>query len=258
MKRQTKNKHYSKVLVLAPDKTPLNGTSKRKADWYVKRNLAEDIDTEPYEGFDRVIRLTFMPKKITAGTKFHTQVLHDQCVCCGKEQDLTLHHVVPASIRKYFPDKHKTHQHGWCVLLCNDHHDEAEHLARELYSSYFDKINKMTRNTTHAINHKTLRRLRSLKHNKVTQKIDEQFVIRSIQQVSTIEKARKISTATLNELIEEECIKAKEAEREIKRKYKEEYIKQNGGPEQVKQMFKQAFLELEPKCLPHGFLQDHD
>jgi hypothetical protein len=133
--------YYSNILLVTQNLAPLTTINKKRANWYIKNNLGEELDKDTlakdYPRFSRVIRLKFKAKLEDRNNPFYLQILETQCVVCGEREagKLSLHHVVPSVIRKHFPEEHKNHSHGWCVLLCEKHHMEADRLAQLEHSA---------------------------------------------------------------------------------------------------------------------------
>ena len=74
-----------------------------KANWYLKRGLAEI--TEQEEDIIKAIKLNFKTKGNGHNSDFFFEDLIERCVVCG-EQDLyllTRHHVIPKCYKQYFP-----------------------------------------------------------------------------------------------------------------------------------------------------------
>lgn len=129
--------YYSNILLVSQKNVPLTTVSEDRAEWYVSRDLAEILSDEEKAKFppvySKIVRLKFKAKLEDKTDPFYQQIVETQCVVCGSRKGLTLHHVVPSCIRKWFPDEHKNHSHGWCVLVCEKHHGEADRLALELH-----------------------------------------------------------------------------------------------------------------------------
>jgi hypothetical protein len=103
--------------------------SRKRANWYLKRKLAEILKEDPLE-----IRLTFETKGLgNADDPFYLQKRINQCVVCGSvESGLTRHHVIPYCFRRYFPPEIKDHSYHDILPLCTTHHDAYEQRANEL------------------------------------------------------------------------------------------------------------------------------
>ncbi len=138
--------YYSNILLVSSRLAPLTTISEKRASWYVERKLAEDVEEsvrlEKFSKYLRVVKLNFKAKLEDKMDPFYQQIIETQCVVCGDRKGLTLHHVVPSVIRKWFPNEHKNHSHGWCVLLCEKHHGEADKLALEAHSQELKELDK--------------------------------------------------------------------------------------------------------------------
>lgn len=108
-----------------PNGTHMFTTSKRKVDWYLSRDLAVIIAPQK-------VKLTFEPK----GDGFKEHEIFgktprvNRCVVCGKETGLQRHHVVPYHYRKFMPLRYKSRNHHDVVLICREHHEEYEQIAK--------------------------------------------------------------------------------------------------------------------------------
>lgn len=123
---------YGNILVKAPDDTDLFKCSQDRADWYLKRKLAEVIQEDPM-----ILRLTFTPGgKGNSGDPFYFQTFKNICVACGSEEELSLHHIFPLCYRKFLPqdviDRIAKHNMYDMKLLCEDCHSSYEVHATEL------------------------------------------------------------------------------------------------------------------------------
>lgn len=102
--------------------------STKRAQWYLKRNLATIINKEPLE-----VQLTFETNGPgNLGDKFYLQSRKNLCVVCGSEDMLTRHHVVPYGFRKFLPDSVKNHSYHDVLLLCVPCHEKYEQHADDL------------------------------------------------------------------------------------------------------------------------------
>lgn len=98
----------------------------RKANWYLKRNLAKTIESH-------TIQLMFEAKgRGHVGDEFFLQEKFNRCCVCGCHDGLTKHHIVPRVYRKFFPEELKSHQSYDVVVLCIDCHESYEAHAFEL------------------------------------------------------------------------------------------------------------------------------
>lgn len=112
----TRNKPlYHNCYLQAPDGDILCTCDRKKAEWYVTKELGEVIDNEPF-----TVRLRFEPSGRALGEvgQYYTQVKVNQCVVCGTSEKFIRKNVVPREYRKYFPLVMKAHQSHDILLLC--------------------------------------------------------------------------------------------------------------------------------------------
>jgi hypothetical protein len=134
-KKQSLSKSlYDNVPVYGQDGKLMFYASNRKTSWYLQRNLAVIRSEEPFE-----IQLTFETNGPgNANDECLLQIRDNICVVCGSEKELTRHHVVPYSFRKFFPSQVKDYDHYDILLLCVECHERYENFANALK----DKIAK--------------------------------------------------------------------------------------------------------------------
>lgn len=134
--RPLRKRIYGNCTIQAPDGEPICKCDRKKVDWYLKRDLAILVHDNP-----ATIRLKFEPKgRGNAGDKFYMQARANLCVICGTEYDLTRHHVVPHSFRKYFPKDIKSHSSHDVVLLCIECHSDYEMDSQEYRKQLADEL----------------------------------------------------------------------------------------------------------------------
>jgi len=118
---------YGNCRVQNPDGTHIFNCGEKKAQWYLKRSLAEVITATPL-----VIRLNFVPNgKGHADDSFYLQDRQNICVCCGRLDSLTKHHVVPYCYRRFFPAGLKNHTAYDVLPLCYECHEKYETSAHK-------------------------------------------------------------------------------------------------------------------------------
>jgi hypothetical protein len=114
--------------MLSPDGVIMCKCDKKRANWYLSRNLAEIVSDDPL-----IFRLLFVPNGHgTAGDTYSLLEKENRCVVCGKEHDLTKHHIVPYMYRKHLPMNIKSRNAHDVVLICNTCHHEYEEEAMKL------------------------------------------------------------------------------------------------------------------------------
>lgn len=107
---------YDNISVYAPpDSNLIFRCSRKKADWYLTRNLARSISPTS-------IHLTFSPAgQGRAGDSYFLEARENKCVVCGKETaeaGATMLHVVPEQYRKWFPLRLKSHSSHDILVAC--------------------------------------------------------------------------------------------------------------------------------------------
>ncbi len=87
--------------------------NRNKISWYLSRNLANQIA-------DDSIQLNFQSKGMGhVGDTYHLEDRSNICVCCGDDENLTKHHVVPDMYRRQMPEVVKSHT--VCVVIYFKH-----------------------------------------------------------------------------------------------------------------------------------------
>ncbi|XP_017886438.1 exonuclease 3'-5' domain-containing protein 2 [Ceratina calcarata] len=117
----TRNKPlYHNCYLQAPDGEILCTCDRKKAEWYISKQLGEVIEKEPF-----TVRLKFEPSGRALGEvgQYYTQVKVNQCVVCGTSDNFIRKNVVPREYRKYFPLVMKAHQSHDILLLCPTCHE---------------------------------------------------------------------------------------------------------------------------------------
>ena len=127
---------YGNWSVLAPDGELLSYGSKKRAMWYVNKNIADIVDI-------RTIKLKFEPKGRNTND-YTLRKKENRCVVCGSTiiKDLTKHHIVPSMYKKLFPIEYKARSSHDVVVICKKHHTEYEHIyANKLKQDLANKYN---------------------------------------------------------------------------------------------------------------------
>lgn len=136
---------YGNCQVLSPDNILMFRCDDKRAGWYLKRDLAEEvIGSSPL-----VIRLKFQPKGLgNHGKTWGLTEMANRCVNCGTTDMLNRHHVVPYCYRKFFPLSLKSHNFHDVLALCVSCHEKyernADKLKEQLSTEYNAPINGET------------------------------------------------------------------------------------------------------------------
>jgi len=249
--------YYANILLLDPNLNPLTTISSRRAKWYLDRGLANSLG--PDGVYNERIQLTFEPKK-NSSNKFLQTVLPTQCVMCATKENLTVHHVIPVAVKRFFPKEDKDHTRQWCVLLCEKHHLEAEKTCRPFYEKGLQAAVREAQVRHHDKN-KLLFKLANVLNaqNLITQAVIESLTSEELglygaflQSLSTPPDSFK----RLKELIMELRAAQKKSVKAAKAEWGARYIIENGGVQGIKEIYRVAFLKLNPEFLPEGFLVD--
>lgn len=116
---KSNNNLYANILIISPDGKEMFRCGRKRAEWYLKKNIAEMINGNPYQ-----IKLKFKPKgNGNNGDKFYLGEKRNICVVCGSKKELTKHHVVPYEFKKLFPIEIKSHSSHDVLLTCKKCHE---------------------------------------------------------------------------------------------------------------------------------------
>ncbi|XP_063393669.1 exonuclease 3'-5' domain-containing protein 2 isoform X1 [Cydia fagiglandana] len=106
---------YNNCYLQAPDGELLCTCDKKKALWYVEKELAAVVSEAPL-----TVRLRFEPagRSVGAVGRYYCLAKENKCVVCGSTDSYIRKNVVPREYRKYFPEVMKDHSSHDVVLLC--------------------------------------------------------------------------------------------------------------------------------------------
>jgi hypothetical protein len=138
---------YGNCSVFSPSDILMFKCNDKKANWYLKRGLAEKIQSDP-----TIIKLNFEPNGLGNHNKsYGLGEMMNKCVNCGTEEDLTKHHVVPICYRRFFPMDLKSHNFHDVLAMCVDCHEKYERKADivkvSLSKQYDAPVNGIIRKT---------------------------------------------------------------------------------------------------------------
>ncbi|XP_053694716.1 exonuclease 3'-5' domain-containing protein 2 [Sabethes cyaneus] len=114
---------YDNCLMQAPDGDLLCTCDRKKAEWYVSKELAEIVSDQP----NYTIRLKFEPKGRAVGDvgRYYQTAKENRCVVCGAKDSYIRKNVVPRDYRKHFPLVMKEHISHDVLLLCAPCHRKS-------------------------------------------------------------------------------------------------------------------------------------
>lgn len=176
-----KNYPYDNISMLDPRGKFLSFIDKKKAKWYIKKDLAELTDPKTLKlKFEPNIRSRLEPNDITDDHIFYKTPRENICVVCGCTDNLTKHHIVPYRYRRHFPNTLKSRSSYDIITMCVTDHEKYEIFSNALH-------NKLIKNYHPAITN-------ILREIKATDKINK--AIRKVHQnkapLDKIEAARII------------------------------------------------------------------
>ena len=131
---------YGNCKVYSPDGELMFLCLEKRINWYLTRNLATIVDTNPLS-----IQLNFEPNGYGNRTsEYYLSEKRNACVCCNEDniEVLTKHHVVPVEYRKHMDLKYKNRSSHDIVVMCEKCHYDyennyAQQFKKELEASCF-------------------------------------------------------------------------------------------------------------------------
>ena len=136
---------YEGCKLLAPDGTCLSNCDKKKAQWYVHKNLATVVAQEPL-----TVKLNFEPsnrqRNRASGEEdlddeYYTSNRENACVCCGFKENYSRFFIIPTMYRTHLPDELKSHRSHDIVLMCFSCHDSASRSQDKLKLKLSEEYN---------------------------------------------------------------------------------------------------------------------
>jgi hypothetical protein len=241
--------HYSNILLLSRDGEPLSTISEKRYKWYLKKKLAIEVESPSIEGhtFEHAIQLTFEHNSFDDDSHHHITVSHNQCVICGKNEELSLHHVIPYVIRRHFPDKDKEHSREWCVLLCIECHNIVEELTQPIYKKNFPETNEYKNYNISLQQLKHEGKIERVKPERL-EKMLAQSDYKTIENIPPYLPENRIAFHKSLSNVMQSAIEV----------WANKFIEEKGGVEGVKSYFRDMFMSLQPKSLPKGYLEIKD
>uniref|UniRef100_U5ESD1 Exonuclease 3'-5' domain-containing protein 2 n=1 Tax=Corethrella appendiculata TaxID=1370023 RepID=U5ESD1_9DIPT len=118
---------YDNCILQAPDGELLCTCERKKAEWYVEKNLGAIVSVPDDDTF--IVRLNFEPASRAVGDagKYYQQIKLNQCVVCGRDDSFIRKNVIPRDYRKHFPEVMKEHTSHDVLLLCLECHQKSNY-----------------------------------------------------------------------------------------------------------------------------------
>ena len=115
--------------MLAPDGFCLSNCDRKKAQWYVDRDLGTVVNDDPF-----TVKLNFEPTnrrycresgEEDKDDEFYVADRQNICVLCGAAKDYARFFIIPTLYRTHLPDRLKSHRSHDIVLMCFGCHEKA-------------------------------------------------------------------------------------------------------------------------------------
>ena len=89
---------YDNTILLTPDGEILSRLSRKKAEWYIKRDLGVQVSENPL-----VIKLLFEPSGRASGQNdYYIQEKENRCAVCGGTESCVRKNIIPIEYRRCF------------------------------------------------------------------------------------------------------------------------------------------------------------
>ncbi|XP_072028689.1 exonuclease 3'-5' domain-containing protein 2-like isoform X2 [Amphiura filiformis] len=112
---------YHNCKLLAPDGTLLCTCDRKKAEWYIYKDIGVAECQEPF-----TVRLKFEPKGTPGPDRgYYLSEKENRCVVCGREDTYIRKNIVPHEYKKFFPEYLKNHASHDVLLLCLPCHQNS-------------------------------------------------------------------------------------------------------------------------------------
>lgn len=127
---------YDNCRLQAPDGQLLSTCDRKKAVWYMEKNLAELISDNPF-----TVRLFFEPSGRPDNDRdYYLYEKANQCVVCGATESFVRKNIIPHEYRKHFALAMKDHTSHDILLLCLPCHQQSNYydclFRRQLADEY--------------------------------------------------------------------------------------------------------------------------
>jgi exonuclease 3'-5' domain-containing protein 2 len=151
-----KSPMYDNIKMHDPSGEILCTISKKKANWYLKKNLADWMDSEQTK-----LKLLFHPKaRSSQHADYDVARKRNICVCCGDTEKHVRHYITPYCYRTLLPEKFKTHNSHDIVILCLDCHVTCEQATQKRQKELESRLRKDPNTALAVIPNKELYHLR--------------------------------------------------------------------------------------------------
>ena len=118
-------KQFDTFLVLSTKGEPLLRCSQKRADFYLKKGFARPVDGRRFAVHRHDHGETLADLYLGEFSQFFLAVKNDACVCCGRGDRLSRHHVVPKRHKKKVPMPWRNCLSN-VLFVCLDCHEKYE------------------------------------------------------------------------------------------------------------------------------------
>lgn len=127
---------YDNIAMLSPDGFLMCYIGRKRANWYLERNLARQIS-------ENKIQLLFTPNGLGHYYDKERNIpVKNHCVVCGSNDisKLSKHHTTPECFRKHFPLKWKSYRSHEVLFVCVSCHSKYELEAQKIKHNMIKKF----------------------------------------------------------------------------------------------------------------------
>ncbi|KAG5683740.1 hypothetical protein PVAND_013005 [Polypedilum vanderplanki] len=249
---------YDNCLLLAPDGELLCTCDKKKAEWYIWKNLATEVTREP----SLTVRLNFEPAGRAVGEtgEYYQTARANRCCVCGKEQDLIRKNVVPHEYRKFFPPVMKDKTSHDVLLLCVQCHQMSNISDIKIRKMLEEKCNAPLKNLP--LNDDDMRNFRVVQRAAKAllvdiSKIPENRVAELKEVVQKAYPNDELTDDLLREIMQQRAPDA--IHNSSHSKIVVDYYKSHEGIIALEKLFRQHFLDaMQPKFMPKLWDVNHN
>jgi hypothetical protein len=253
---------YDNCYLEAPDGETLCTIEKKKALWYIARDLGKKIQDDPF-----IVRLNFEPQGRASGDvgKYYLKPKENHCVVCAKTENLIRKNVVPREYRKNFPPVMKDHSSHDVLLLCAHCHQQSNMIENKMRFHLEELCNAPLKNSQP----KEMRLLANQERESQkaacallfnSEKMPEKRQEELKDKLRSFYPDRELTKEFIREIFDAPK-KPKENDDEFQ-KHGEivvEWFKNNDGLVKLEKMWREFFLEtMKPKYMPELWSVDHN
>jgi hypothetical protein len=121
-------RQFATFLVLSTQGKPLLRCSEKRADFYLKKGFAQPVSEGVLQFIDDATENALRELYNGEFSEFFLAVKNNTCVCCGRGDRLTRHHVVPQRHKRKvaMPWRHCLSNVLFVCLACHERYEQAQ------------------------------------------------------------------------------------------------------------------------------------